>query len=338
MSPPTFLKPIDPLPGPWFQWRDPVGFVWNRFDVPIAGLPAALAGFRIVHLTDTHCTADWQRAIDTLHDRLGADPPELLVFTGDLLDDKATPRRGPAAVAARFAAGLRATGGCFAVLGNHDAGFAGHRFNTDPLRYIEGRRLLVNAPGRPAVELIGLVGPQREDLPDDFAASMPAKTPGMPRLVIGHYPDHVRRISTMQPDVYLAGHTHGGQACLPRFEAGSWFKSIGYPVIRHDALPWTHWNGVHRMGETWLVSNRGFGFSALPLRMFCAAEVVEIRPGAGESVMVVALNRRATRRGGSSRRPSRGRRSVLSDTRRVRRPCRRWLPSPKPDRNEPRPA
>ena len=63
-------------PGPILQFNDPVGFEWNTYALPIDGLPPALHGLRIVHISDTHCRPEWKRAYDDLSDRLAQSPPE----------------------------------------------------------------------------------------------------------------------------------------------------------------------------------------------------------------------------------------------------------------------
>ena len=124
------------------------------------------------------------------------------------------------------------------------------------------------------VELIGLPGAHRRDLDDRFFPGQPPKTPGVPRIVLGHFPDQIRRADGVEADVYLAGHTHGGQVCLPGRRA----------IIRHDRLPRQYAHGVHRWKDsTWMVVHRGMGFSLLPIRVFCPAEVVEITLRAAQS-------------------------------------------------------
>jgi len=64
----------------------------------------------------------------------------------------------------------------------------------------------------------------------------------------------------------LAGHTHGGQICLPG----------GWPIITHDTLPRRYAQGVHRWKDSWLIVSRGIGFSSIPLRTWCSGQVMEI--------------------------------------------------------------
>jgi len=81
-----------------------------------------------------------------------------------------------------------------------------------------------------------------------------------------HFPDHLRRTAKLQPHLFLAGHTHGGQVCLPG----------RIPILKHDAMPRRCCSGIHRVGDTWLIVNRGFGYTTLPIRVFCPPEVLEI--------------------------------------------------------------
>ena len=87
------------------------------------------------------------------------------------------------------------------------------------------------------------------------------------RIALSHYPDTILCTEFLKPDLYLCGHTHGGQICLPG----------RIPILRHDKLPRRLCSGVHRFHDTWMITSRGFGFSSMvPLRVFCPAEVGEI--------------------------------------------------------------
>jgi predicted MPP superfamily phosphohydrolase len=131
---------------------------------------------------------------------------------------------------------------------------------------LDGRREVVYRGGAP-IELIGLPGVDRRDLSPALVDAMPPREPGMLRVVLSHYPDHLRRTEALQPDLFLTGHTHGGQICLPG----------GAAIIRHDKLPRPMYAGLHHVDRTWLVVNRGLGFSGPAVRLFCPAEVIELR-------------------------------------------------------------
>jgi hypothetical protein len=266
-APPSLPAPtIEKLrEGPWLQLGYPDGFEWNRITVPIPGLPPALANLRILHLTDLHLRPGWGASYDELIHRVKADPPDLILYTGDLVDHHFDPR--PAyKTARRLVTNLPSRLGSFAILGNHDGDLLGPALVGWGLKLINGgmARLTINGA---TLDLVGLPGVARRELTEDFLHRVPTKQPGSLRIVLSHYPDEVRRIDTLHADLVLAGHTHGGQLCLPN----------GFPMMTHDSLPKQMCQGVHRTHNTWLIVGRGFGFSTWPIRLFCPAEVIEVR-------------------------------------------------------------
>jgi predicted MPP superfamily phosphohydrolase len=255
--------------GPTFQFGDAAGFEWNIYEVTIHDLPPALRGFRILQVADVHCFDYWQRAYDELIERVRADRPDLMLFSGDLCDDIKNPLP-QLPIARRLLSNLSARYGMFGVRGNHDLKVWQTSVTGTPLRLIDGERLFFEINDA-KLELIGLPGPDREDLSDDFVRAIPPKQHGVPRVILSHYPDHIRRIEhrgpEIGPDIYLAGHTHGGQVCLPG----------GIAILRHDSLPQHMCRDVHRLAHSWFVVSRGLGFSSYRVRAFCPAEVIELR-------------------------------------------------------------
>src|ERR1700722_5423052 len=65
--------------GPWLQFRLPTRFVCAKARLPIAGLPPALDGLRILHLSDLHLRNYWGAAYDQIIERIRADAPDLIL-------------------------------------------------------------------------------------------------------------------------------------------------------------------------------------------------------------------------------------------------------------------
>jgi predicted MPP superfamily phosphohydrolase len=246
------------------QFRSLAGYEWNRVELTIPALPAELAGARIVHLTDLHLRRRWPAELGEVIDRINADPPDLVLFTGDFVDSKKD-HRPALPLVERLVKTLRPMFGIFAVVGNHDGDLLPPRLVAMGVRVLMNERIETPVRGRP-VELIGLASADRIDLDERFVHTLPPKKPGVPRMVLCHYPDLLKIAKPMAPDLYLAGHTHGGQICLPSERA----------IITHDSFPTRMCKGAHDIEGTCLVVNRGFGYTTLPLRIFCPAEVVEI--------------------------------------------------------------
>jgi predicted MPP superfamily phosphohydrolase len=258
------IRQRSPGTGPRVQFRTLAGFEWNQVELTLPSLPAALDGVRLIHLSDLHLRRRWPTELDQVIERVNADPPALVLFTGDLVDDKRDPRSALPAVE-RLVKSLRTQAGIFAVPGNHDGDLLAPRLHAWDVRVLLHERVEVPINGG-RIELIGLPGADRLDLDERFLRTLPPKTPDMPRLVLCHYPDLIRQTRDLKPDLYLAGHTHGGQICLPG----------GHALMTHDSLPKRMCKGAHDVEGTCLIVNRGFGFTTVPLRVFCPAEVVEI--------------------------------------------------------------
>ncbi len=253
--------------GSWIQSGSPSGFEWTLVHLPIANLPAELVGTRIIHITDIHSIGQWFDAYDVLIDAVRDAKPDMVFVTGDFVK-AGRPIDSVVPCVKKLLAGLTARLGVFGVLGNHDRyGFAPHLADMN-ITMLDNQFLTVGRNGA-AIELVGLPGTFREDLTDEWLTATTAahpKRPTTPRLVLSHYPDQIRRTVALQPDVFFTGHTHGGQICLPG----------GWPLVRHDSLPRKMLCGVQRFDNTWLINNRGLGYTKVPLRLFCPNEVMEI--------------------------------------------------------------
>ncbi len=250
--------------GPWFTFRGPHGFEFTSIRLPIPDLAPALAGLRILHLSDLHIRSYWSPAYDELIRRLESAPPDLILFTGDFIDDKLDHRPALPHLRRLFPR-LQSRLGTWAILGNHDPAVSIPSIDDAGLHLIDGGRAVLSAQSA-QIELIGLPGLARHDLDDAFIARQPPKSPDTLRIVLSHYPDHIRRVKPLQPDLFLAGHTHGGQICLPG----------GRALLTHDRLAKNLCKGVHRIENTWFIVSRGMGFAGIPVRICCPAEVAEI--------------------------------------------------------------
>lgn len=103
------------------------GAIWGktRFDVKQVtftspNLPTAFDGYRIAQISDIH-TGSWngdRAALQKAVDRINAQQTDLIVFTGDIVNTKATELEPFENILAQ----LKAPDGVFSILGNHDYG------------------------------------------------------------------------------------------------------------------------------------------------------------------------------------------------------------------------
>lgn len=243
-------------------------FTIRRNKIPVAGLPAAFEGLKIVQISDLHSgsffsTKPFERAVELILN----EQPDVIFFTGDLVNDRSSEAESFINTWKKLSAPL----GIFSVLGNHDYGDyvtwdseADKAANLHRLTEIHremGWDLLRNEHRilRRNGESIGVIGvenwgaalrfPRKGDLQKARAAM-----PDVPvKLLLSHDPSHWEaQVLTDHPDIDLtfSGHTHG-------FQFG-----VEIPGFRWSPSQWVYkqWAGLYSQGKQHVYVNRGLGF------------------------------------------------------------------------------
>ena len=266
-------------------------FTLREYALPV--LPAGSPSVRVLHLSDLHM-APWQRRKQEWIASLATLKPDLLIGTGDFLGHE----RGIEGVRVALAP-FAGTPGAF-VNGSNDY-FAPELKN--PLKYLFGpsaeprqaKRLntaelralyrelgwldLNNAAetmrlGNITLELFGVDDAHRNfDRLDDVAELVLDAPTDAVRIGVTHAPYRrvLDRFVESGAGLIFAGHTHGGQVCLPRI--GDW----GGALVSNCDLPARQASGVSvwRAGlrRAFLEVSAGVGTSIFaPVRLFCAPE------------------------------------------------------------------
>jgi predicted MPP superfamily phosphohydrolase len=197
--------------------------------------------------------------------RVAEEKPDLLLFAGDYLQEYDPSRRGTLIHQLRSAlveSGLADHPAAFAVQGNCDADDWEESFgNTRIARVAETTDIR-----GPEFHLTAL------SMRDSFDTRLSVPESNQFHIVLGHSPDFA--LGSIQADLLIAGHTHGGQVRLPL---------IG-PLITLSRIPRSWAAGVTELpGGRTLVVARGVGMErgiAPRLRFLCRPEVVivEVAP------------------------------------------------------------
>ena len=172
---------------------------------------------RILQLSDVHLELGYEPSdLVRLVERINNLSPDLIIFTGDLIEDNKTFSEVDATITALSK--LSATYGKYAVYGNHDHGSNGTRRYATIMKE-SGFELLVNEHATITLkngEKINLIGI------DDIVLSkidIPGAMAGIRKdaynIFISHAPDVVDRIFEYPIDLQLSGHSHGGQVRIP---------------------------------------------------------------------------------------------------------------------------
>jgi len=237
--------------------------VVRHLRMAFADLPAALDGFRILHLTDLHIDGiDGLAAV--LAELIAQLPVDLCVLTGDYRYYVYGPcaeiyprmRQVLAAVQARY--------GVIGILGNHDCADIAVELEKAGVRMLINQAIAVGPPeGR--LWTIGVDDPHYyrcDDLPE---ALKPAPDDAF-KLLLAHTPELFQEAADAGVDLYLTGHTHAGQIRLP---------GIG-PLVLHADCPRAYTGGLWQHGGMRGYTSSGAGCSLLPVRFGCPAELAVI--------------------------------------------------------------
>lgn len=252
-----------------------------RKTLVLPNLPASFEGMKLGQISDVHSGSFYNpRAVLGGVQMLLAEKPDIIFFTGDLVNDLATEMRDYQDIFKKVKAPL----GVYSVLGNHDYGE--YRFGKEPsaiktknlqevikthermgwdLLMNEHRRLKVNG------EEIGILGIEnwgtgrfpkygRMDLATKDTDDLPVK------LLLSHDPSHWRaEVLPKYPqiDAMFSGHTHGMQFGV-RTEDFQW-SPVQYI--------YNEWAGLYQEKQQQLYVNVGYGFLGYPGRVGILPEI-----------------------------------------------------------------
>jgi predicted MPP superfamily phosphohydrolase len=256
----------------------------RRVRLSYDNLPPAFKGLKIVQLSDIHTGSFGDKAaVERGIDKVLKEKPDLILFTGDLVNDVATEMKNYTDVFSR----LRAPMGVFSTLGNHDYGDYSwwetkeeKKANLDHLKQIQhdmGWRLLMNehvALERDGQQ-IALIGIENWSAKARFPkyGRMDLACAGVEKypfsILMSHDPSHWdAEVRPKYPDIdlTLAGHTHGMQF------------GIEIPGIRWSPVQYIYkqWAGLYEEGKQKLYVNRGYGFIGYPGRVGILPEITVI--------------------------------------------------------------
>lgn len=255
----------------------------NEVEVKVDGLPEAFDGMKILQFSDLHTgtlAAD-TTYVSHLVDEINAATPDLILFTGDIVNRHSSELEPFVQVLAR----LRGPEGKYAILGNHDYGDY-MKWDSDSLKQENlsllyrlydrtGLKLLRNETawlrrGNDSIALIGVenIGDPPFKTYGSLAASYPDITDGVAKILLTHNPQHWVDSISSDPGANIAltlsGHTHAMQIEV----AGITPAAIRYPT----------WGGLYAdpSGKRKLYVNIGCGTVGLPMRVGATPELTLI--------------------------------------------------------------
>jgi predicted MPP superfamily phosphohydrolase len=261
----------------------------RRRTIVLKNLPKAFHGFKIVQLSDIHSGSFWnKRAVIGGVEMVMAEKPEVILFTGDLVNDTAGEMRDYQPVFEKLSAPL----GVYSVLGNHDYGdyvpwnsIEQKAQNLRDLATVQknmGWDLLINEHRTLKVdnEMLDIVGIENWGAKGRFPkygkmdVAMKGTQDDVPKILLSHDPSHWRaQVLKEYPQIglMLAGHTHGMQF------------GVEIPGVKWSPVQYMYpeWADLYQEGDQQLYVNRGFGYIGFPGRLGITPEITVIELAAG---------------------------------------------------------
>ena len=252
--------------------------------IALKGLPLAFKGFKIIHISDIHSgSLKDQAAVLKGIELIEKQNADLVLFTGDLVNDRATEMHDWMDVFGK----IKAPHGVYSTLGNHDYGdyvkwdtAEEKKQNLEALKQVHhdlGWRLLMNEniSIEKNGEKIKIVGIENWGAKARFPkyGKMDLAMQGVSKeevaILLSHDPSHweaevIPKYSHIQ--LTLSGHTHGMQFGLEN------------PYFKWSPVQWVYkqWAGIYDNKEQQLYVNRGFGFLGYPGRVGILPEITLI--------------------------------------------------------------
>lgn len=255
----------------------------RKIKLAFGHLPPAFRGLRIVQLSDIHSGSFTDpEAVKRGVDMVMAQKPDLILFTGDLVNNKSDEMHDYISIFSQ----LQAPHGVYSILGNHDYGdyvewasLQEKQANLDRLKQIHaqmGWRLLLDEHAliEKDGDTIALIGVENisakgfhsyGNLNKAYAGSEPHPF----KILMSHDPshwDHETTVAYRDIDLTLSGHTHGMQF------------GVEIPWLKWSPIQYAYnrWAGIYQKDNQYLYVNRGFGFLGYPGRVGILPEITVI--------------------------------------------------------------
>ncbi len=261
----------------WGAHIEPASLQLTYLDIAARSLPGDAQAVRILHITDLHIERLSRRETDLLV-YIAESEPDLILITGDYVNLSFNLDPQAYREIKIFLSQLAAPYGIYAVLGTPTVDlweFVTPLFDEGPVTLLRDQLQEIDLGSGRLLTLLGLNCTHEMEEDGARLKTMVAAAPANgPRILLYHSPELMPQAHALGIELYLCGHTHGGQVRLPLFG----------PLLTSSALGRRYVMGHYRDGATNLYVSRGVGLEGLSaprVRLLTPPEVtlITMRPG-----------------------------------------------------------
>lgn len=236
------------------------GLKVREYKIESTNLPDSFHGFKIVQFSDLHyLTTIKQKEVENLVNKINDLKPDIVVFTGDLIDETKNPTEEELNVLVNSLNKINATTGMYAIKGNHDYNndYFEKVFNQTKFKILDNSYELIYYKGTTPILLTGTGSILHDDCDYNKAFSY-SEIDNLYTISLIHEPDITDSIiNKYHVDLILAGHTHNGQIRIP-----------GIGAIMKVEEGKKYYNEKYTVNDTKLYISGGLGTSMYEFRLF----------------------------------------------------------------------
>jgi len=246
----------------WLGRRNALNIKLVKFDLHLEKLPQEFEGYRILHISDPHFDTLPQIS-DRIIDHVSGLQADLCVFTGDYRDSLTAPAKPIMDALGKVIEYIDAKDGIFATLGNHDSWKMVAPMEELGITVLNNEISSVRR-GNATIKFFGI-----DDVHyfySKMAYNLLRTAEKNFSIALVHSPEWADIAADAGHDLYLAGHTHGGQVALPN----------GRPVLTRLRRNRHLYRGAWKLGGMHGYTSCGAGVGNPPVRFNTRGEVTRI--------------------------------------------------------------
>lgn len=239
---------------------------YNALDVKVniikleySNLPEQFDGFRILHLTDLHI--DIAPNVDEkIIDAIKNLDYDVCLMTGDYRNSEYGSFKGIKKPLSNLMKNIKAKEGVFATLGNHDTYLMVSFFEEIGVEVLPNKTIDI-VRGDKKISITG-VDDVHSYYTDQAVLALEQNINNF-KIAMVHSPEIFDIAADNNYNLYLCGHTHAGQICLPS----------GKPLITHLYTGKKFYKGLWKYKQMNGYTSNGCGTSGIPIRINTQSEV-----------------------------------------------------------------
>lgn len=232
----------------------------NEYSIVTNKIPDSFNGVKIVHFSDVHYGTGYNdKRLNKLVDRINSYNPDIVVFTGDLIDNNYNASKEDIELITLCLSKIESKLGKYAIVGNHDFyndSYENILYNSEFMLLKNNYDTIYNETNNPiliyGIDNITYGDPRVDILDRDSVSNIDYK------IVLMHEPDYLDEfVNDYNIDLVLAGHSHNGQVRFPKIK----------PFFLPEGAK-KYYDSNYKVNDTLLYVSSGVGSSIYDFRLF----------------------------------------------------------------------